>query len=348
MTASKAKGYRKFFRRRKRKIGTVAIPFLLTILIATAVFGSIARYYYKRLTKSEYSLETMPAATESITENDVNNLLFIFTPDDSVRKMVVMLLHFDPIRRTEHCIGIPINMLISHNDKQITVEQCAKTYDPTTLCESLSATLGQTIDRYVCMDSEGFQKIVSIFGTATVMVTISDYGLYPKDVSQNIDTEQLETLITSNKFYNESERTATIGSAISSLINHGNFERISNNLDSYFNTFLSATTTNVAASDFADHKHAISFMFQKTIIFPAKTLTLAGVENERGEFVLHEGFPAALDTAFNNRIGDPLTEEQAKLGLESDESGEGITTTAQAVVTTTTAASTTETTSTAS
>ncbi len=299
--AAKANAYRGGYKRvRRRKTGTIAIPFLVTILLSTIIIGGIAMYYYRMLSADNKELAAMPTATASITEDDINEILFVMTPDEEIRELVVMLLRFDPIRKTEYCIGIPNNLEVEHNKKKMTVEQCAATYGPSVLRDAVGVALDQTIDRYVELDSAGFQKVTSIFGNAAVIVTIHDYGISPSDTAQNLDSTQLETLLTSNKFFNESERTAIIGIAISSLINQCKAERIASNLDGYFNAFVNACTTDITAMDFSAHRHAIEYVFEHCSA-PAKTLTVVGEEDKDGVFHLTEDFTDALKVAFSQK-----------------------------------------------
>lgn len=303
MTA-KAQGISKAARHKNKKTGTIALPFLVTILLSTFLLGGTARYFYHRLTTDETVLAAMPTATASISEDDISEILFILEPDRELGKPAVMLLHFDPIRKMEYCIGIPINMQVEHNDKKLTVEQCATTYGAAALRDAVAIALDQQIDYYVSMDSTGFQKISSIFGNASVVVTVQDYGISPSETAQSLDSTQLETLLTSNKYYSESERAAVIGIAISSLINQSNSQRIASNLDGYFSAAINACTTDITALDFSNHRHAVSYVFEHAPA-PAQTLSIVGSENEDGTFILNEGFTDALKTALSQRTSAP-------------------------------------------
>lgn len=313
MTATSSYGRSK--RRRKKKIGTIAIPFLITILISALVVGGIARYFYQKMTAINLELEELPAATASITEDDINTILFVLEPDDALRNTAMALLHFDPVRKFAYCIGVPINMKVTENDKQMTAEQCFENYGGSALAAALSKELDQEIPRYISMHSVGFQTLAGFFGNATVQISISDYGLEPKDVSQNIDNQQLETLLTSNKFYNESERNTVIGIAMASLINNGNPKRLVDNLESYFDQIVNCQdiSTDITTSDFTSHTYAIKFLFQNAIS-PARYFGLVGTENEQGMFVLQDGFTDAMKMAFSQRIvGSEMVNEDGEI-----------------------------------
>lgn len=292
-------------KRRKSKIGAIAVPFLITTLISSVILGSIANYYYKKLTADNRKLDAMPCATASISENDINEILFVMTPNEEIRKTAVLLLRFDPIRKTEYCVGIPTNMQIEHNNKKMTVDECAKTYGAAVLRDEVGAALDQKIDRYISMNSDGFQKVVNIFGNAAVIVTVQDYGLTPSDsnVAQNLDSTQLETLITSNKFYSESERSAVIGLAVAALINQSNSKRISSNLDGYFSALINACDTDIIAIDFSNHRHAIEYVFEHAVS-PAKTYTVVGSENKDGVFIIDDSFNETLKSVFSQQSSD--------------------------------------------
>ena len=301
MTASNS--YGNTTHRRKKKIGTIAIPFLITILISGIIIGGIAWYFYRKMTAVNIELQDLPAANASITEDDINTILFVLDPEDDLRNTAIALLHFDPVRKYAYCIGVPTNMRVIQGDKEMTAVDCFDNYGGAALCESLSKELDQDISRFISMNSAGFYTLAGFFGNATVQVSISDYGLEPKDVSQDLDSTQLETLLTSNKFYNESERNTVIGIAMASLINNGNPKRLVSNLSSYFDQMVNCTdiSTNISTTDFTSHEYAIQFLFQNAIS-PARYFGLVGTDNEQGFFILNEGFTDAMKFAFSQRI----------------------------------------------
>ena len=284
----------------KPKTGSVAIPFLITMLISIVVIGGAGIIAFQNITHRELDLKVPAGATTSISEEDIHCSLFILQPDQPdhpERKNTVMMLHFDPVRKTEYCIGIPNNLQLEYNDSSLTVESCLETYGADALRNALATLFDQEITHYVEMDSEGFQKIVSIIGNVTCVVTIQDEGLQPSETSQMLDAAQMETLLTSDRYNTEVERSAVVGMTVSALLNQCNGKRIASNLDGYFSAMMSACISNITSQDYTDHRHAVSYFFEYATT-PAKSMTVVGTE-QNGGFVMDESFPEALKVMFS-------------------------------------------------
>lgn len=291
--STNSSGYR---RQKRRSSGSIAIPFLITILIATAILGSVGYYAYQKLVREEAVLKEMPGATTGISEADIYEILFVLEPDSSARQRAVMLMRFDPIRKLEYYIGIPLNLQVTHNDTQMTLDACIETYGESAAKEALSVLFDQKIDYYVRLDSQSFRKLCSVFGNVSCLVSIHDEGLKPDDVSQNLDSTQLETLLTSLNFYSESERTAVIGQTVAQLVNQSDSKRIASNIDGYFSAVIGTVSTDITAIDFTDRRHAIVYVLEHSEA-PAKSYSVLGLETD-GVFVMNENYPDSLKEVF--------------------------------------------------
>ncbi len=277
--------------------GSIAIPFLITILISMVILGGFGYYIYHRLTDDNYEIAEMPGATASISENDIFQIFMVLQPDHPDRKPAAMLFRFDPLRKEEYCIGIPMNLQVEHNDQKMTLQQCIEKYGVPLARDAVGTALDQEIDRYIAMDSSGFQRVVTIFGNVSCVVTIDDDGLDPSDVSQQLDHTQLEVLLTSNQYYSETERCTVIGQAISQLINQANSKRILLNLDGSFSSVVNATTSDLTAVDFTSHRHALAYVLEH-VTAPAKMSSIYGTEQD-GVLILNESSLEALKLLFS-------------------------------------------------
>lgn len=271
-------------RRRGPKAGSTAIPFMITVLISLVVFGGVALYFYNKLTAKSRELQTMQSQTTSISEDDVNSLLFVLDPDDDTKKTAVMLMRFDPVRKQIFCVGIPLDMQIVFDEKAMTVETCYINHGMEALKDAVSVLLELPVERYIKMDSTGFQKTVELIGNVKYRIPVRDTGLKPaktpeEDMAVTLDNAQFETMLTSSNYSDEDERCSVIGTSVAQLLNQciggGTFgstteiarkgeggARIAQNLDQYFSTVVNAVTTDITVMDFSDHRHAISYMFQ--------------------------------------------------------------------------------------
>lgn len=285
-----------YSKKKRRSTGTIAIPFLITLLISTLILGSVAYYFFHRLTDDSKELLPMPGATTGISEADTYEILFVLEPDSPARQKAVMLMRFDPIRKLEYYIGIPLNLQVEHSSTKMTLEQCIDNHGVSAARDAVAKLFDQEIDFYIRMDSEGFQKVCSVFGNVSCLVSVHDEGLKPDDVAQNLDSTQLETLLTSVNFYSESERTAVIGQTIAQLINQSDSKRVASNVDGYFSAAIGAVTTDITAVDFTDRRHAIVYVLQQSQA-PAMSYTVFGAEAD-GVFTMSESYPETLKEIF--------------------------------------------------
>lgn len=283
----------------KRRIstGSIAIPFLITILISMVILGGFGYYIYHRLTDDNHEIADMPGAVTSISENDIFQIFMVLQPDHPDRKPAAMLFRFDPLRKEEYCIGIPMTLQVEHNDQKMTLQQCIENYGVSFARDAVEIALDQEIDRYIAMDSAGFQRVVTIFGNVSCVVTIHDDGLDPSDVSQMLDHSQLEVLLTSNQYYSETERCTVIGQAISQLINQANAKRILLSLDGSFSAVVNATSNDLTALDFTSHRHALAYVLEH-VTAPAKTTSLYGTEQD-GVLILNDSDLETLKLLFS-------------------------------------------------
>lgn len=278
-------------RKHKYAVGTTAIPFLITILISMLVLGSVGYYFYHKLTYKEVELKPMQGTTTSISDEDINEILFVLEPTTENRQPAVMLMQFDPVRKNEYCLGIPLTLLVDHEGKSMTVRQCLSDHGLNALKNALSKTLDQPINRYIRMDTEGFSKVMSLIGNVNYVVPIRDDNIRPESTSQVLDAAQFETLLTSRKYSSEQERAAVIGLSVAALLNQCDGKRISTNLDGYFRAVINAVSTDVTTMDFSAHRHAISYMFEHTSA-PAKGINM--IYNPKNENL------EVTDTALSN------------------------------------------------
>ena len=300
--------------RRRQKPGATAIPFMLTILISLFVFGGVGLYVYRKLTADDRELQPMKSNITNVSDADINSILFILDPSDpdhQERKTAMMMLHFDPVRKQEFCIGIPLELQVAYDNKLMTAENCLINHGMSALKEAVGTALDQKIDRYVMMDSTGFDKLVNVIGNVSYPSPIKDTGLRRVDdgVSTQLDNKQFETLLTSTHYDKETDRCTTIGLSVARLLNQCDGNRIGGNLDNYFNSVINEVQTDITGMDFSEHKHAISFVFQYAVS-PASAVSLI-CEEKNGMLVVTEDFKSKLKSTFYQQSSGSITPEEA-------------------------------------
>ena len=208
-----------YSRRRGPRAGSTAIPFMITVLISLLVFGGVALYFYNQLTAKSNELPMMQSASTSISDADINAILFVLDPDDEDRQNAIMMLRFDPVRKQIVCLGIPLDLQVSHEGRSMSVGACYTDHGLDALKNAVAKALDQQIDRYIKMDDAGFEKLVNLIGNVEYIVPIKDTGLRPTETSVMLDCKQFETLLTSNHYSSEEERSTVIGLSVAQLLN---------------------------------------------------------------------------------------------------------------------------------
>ena len=94
--------------KQKQKLGSTAIPFLLTVLISLIVIGGTALFIFERIEKDDSS---EPESVDKIeyftpTAEDSSTLMLILDLEDGVSPITFMVLRIDPEMRRYVCIPI--------------------------------------------------------------------------------------------------------------------------------------------------------------------------------------------------------------------------------------------------
>ncbi len=292
------------YKRKKRKAGRIAIPFMITILLSLIAFGSVGYYFWGKLTTPNRELKTMVSASTRISEDDINEILFVLKPDDAEhRQPAVMLLRFDPVRKQEFCLGIPLTLELDHDGKTETVRECYETHGAPTLKNDIAKLLDQKIDRYIEMDSTGFLRVTSLIGNVSYIVSVRDDGIRPTTTSEELEGAQFETLLTSLNYHSETERNAVISYSVAALLNQCEGLRICANLDSYFTALVNAVTTDIKMLDFTNHRHAISYVFEHANGAAARGVTIGTVQ-KGDHLVLADDTLDSLKVMFSQKSAD--------------------------------------------
>ncbi len=276
---------------------------MVTFLIALIALGGTGYYFYQKLSTKQRELQPIVGATASISDEDINEILFVLDPaDKEAQQPAVMLLRFDPVRKQEFCIGIPLTLKLKADGGGESVGECLEKHGVSTLKNDLSKLLDQKIDRYLQMDSNGFQLMMSLLNNVSYIVTIKDKGLRPSDVSVELEGSQFETLLTSRKYSTERERNTVIGFSVSALINQLEGKRIAANLESYFSELINEpeVKTDITGMDFSKHRHAITYVLEHGNGAP-RGISLEYANQDDSKLILSPDFVETLKITFSQK-----------------------------------------------
>lgn len=283
---------------KKKKSGSIAIPFLLTFLISLIIIGGIAMIIYDKIDSDSSSLLTMTNEAGTLSDSDSHTILFVLDLSDSIdddsedeeesseeessedeetydweepdedeeketkaKPYTFMIMRSMPVHKQIVFIGLPENMLAGEQNKSLT-----ELYTSGGGAEVKSAaefSLEIPIDRYMVFDSASFQKLCNIMGGVNFAVPGNIEGFKKSDGLQYLSPDQIEKIISYGGFSGgEIQRISTAASLITAMTNQTSGSRIADNLDNNFETMVNATDTDISALDYQQKKYAIKFLMK--------------------------------------------------------------------------------------
>ena len=219
-------------KKKKKKSGSIAIPFLLTFLISLIVIGGIAMIIYDKIDKDDSSLLTMVNEAGTLSEEDNHTVMLILDLSDSVdipdessednedyqddeyyeddetydweetgedveevypEPYTFIVMRSTPVDKQILFMGIPSNMLVGSDNKR--AEDVYVSSGAAGISQSIEYTLGIEIDRYAVFDSESFKKACNILGGVSYAVPKGIAGVPESDSEQYLSPEQIEKII---------------------------------------------------------------------------------------------------------------------------------------------------------
>ncbi len=298
-------------KRRKKKKGHVAIPFLLAFLIAIVGMGGIAIYLFNQLDGSDDPIKLQSSVSKPTAADDMT-LLFVLDEENDHEPLSFLLARVRPSEKSIMLVGLPSNMLSVVDGRQDTL---AGFYSNSGIQTAQTAILNETkiqTDRYIILNSEGFQKICNIFGGAYYQIPAGTEGFVDSAEPQFLGPSQIEKLITYPMFpQGELERSSVTSDLICEMINQTDYERIVSSMDSNFKKLINMMDTNISSIDYSDHKSALKYMFtygKNIAVFRIPT----GVTESEGDVFI-------LDSNFYNGISEFFEEPKEMATLQTEE-----------------------------
>lgn len=254
--------------KKKKKAGSIAVPYLVTIFIGIIIVGGGTFFLLRHLgiLDGEKKLpEPTPRQITTTSYADNHTILFILDePEKKKCSETFMLMRSVPKDKTLVFIGLPTNTIAVVDGTQQRLVDSYNSGGASSAVNFTEQMFGITVDRYMKLDSSAFIKLCDILGGVTYPVSADIAGFNGDGSDQYLNAEQIDKLVTYSVFKDgEVERAYTAGSVISAMVNQASGTRISDNLDSTFNTMVNMTDTNITAVDYKAHKVAIKNMFER-------------------------------------------------------------------------------------
>lgn len=320
---------------KKKRSGSIAIPFLLTFLISLIIIGGITMIIYDKIDNDNSSLLTMNNEAGTLSDSDSHTILFVLdlsestdvpdedsdsslpdedsddgetydweTPEKEDEKTypaqyTFMLMRSMPVHKQMVFIGLPENMTAGEQNK--TLSEIYKSGGAAEVKAAAEFSLEIPVDRYMVFESESFQKLCNIMGGVNFALPGKIEGFSQTDGMQYLGPDQIEKVISYGGFGGgEIQRVSTAASLLTAMVNQTNGARIADNLDNTFETMVNSNETDISALDYQDKKYAVKFMMKYSD--PSEEETIS----DRAKFITPPGAQTAdkfiLDSSFIEEI----------------------------------------------
>jgi len=246
---------------KKPKGGKIAIPFLVTTLIALIIIGIPALYYYNRITSRNEDIQNTNDNSEYAPKpEDSKNIFFVLDFNDDTLVNTFIVLRTDPVTRTFTLVPFLNSTVVQYNGTTSTIDEFYTSGGVESAKSAIESTFGITLNKYIKLDDTSFQKICDIFGGASYNVPSGLKGFNPGE--QYLSSEQIQNIITHYAFADEEQRVYYAGGILTAMINQTLGERIAGSLDTNFNSVMNLVKdTDITSMDFTAVREIIIYMF---------------------------------------------------------------------------------------
>lgn len=275
----------------KKKSGSIAVPFLVTIFLGLLIVGGGAFWIYNYLgiNKSAPLDEPTPRAAAVVTKEDDHTILLILDEPEQKCSSTFVLMRSKPLEKRVIFIGIPTNTISIIDGQQEHIQNSYERGGAQSAVNFVNQTFGITIDRYMKFDSESFRKVCDILGGVTYYVEPNIAGFKKEGGEEYLNSRQIETLVTYPMFNGrEVQRAYTASSILASMVNQTDGKRVADNFKTSFDSIINMINTDVTAVDYKNRQYGIRNMLENGTSI-ANFIIMDG-ETSNDDFIPSESF----------------------------------------------------------
>ncbi len=277
---------------KNKKVGSIAVPYLVTIFIGILVIGGGTFFFLHKIGvlggEKELS-EPPPKQVTTTTYEDNHTILFILDEPDKKCSTTFLLMRSIPKDKKLAFVCIPSNTIALIDGAQQNIALSYQQGGATSAVKFTESIFGITIDRYMKLDSAAFIKICDILGGVTYPVEEDIAGFNGDGSSQYLNAEQIDKLVTYAMYAGgETDRALRACSIITQMVNQSDLVRVADNFDNSFNNVVNMTETDITAIDYKKHKVAIKTMLERGTAI-ASPFTMEGTDAD-SDFIPNQGF----------------------------------------------------------
>ncbi|MBR4627055.1 MAG: LytR family transcriptional regulator [Ruminococcus sp.] len=271
---------------KKKKTGSIAIPFLVTIFIGLILVGSAAFFIYQKVrVKEKTPSKPSPRSVDiSVSPEDSHTVLFIYDdPETGKASTTFLLMRSVPYKKEILFIGIPSNAICySETEKaQVVLKEAYERGGAPAAVSFVEQILDFKFEHYMVLNKSSFMSICDFFGGSVDYPVDIDFNTFTGDGSiQKLGSADIIKYLTYSKFSGgEADRAFKTASLMCEMVNGTSGAYIAENIDTKFSQISSSVSiSNITDKLYNKYSGAVKYMFTfgidpelgKSIAFPWK------------------------------------------------------------------------------
>ncbi len=243
----------------KRK--TIAIPFLITILISLILIGiPVMKFYEKVVEKDKIkNFEIKEEDEYKAKPEDDATILFILDTNDTSDKNTYLLLRTLVDKKQFVVVTLANDTIVDYKNNKSTVDNLYYNGGVPAIKTAISESLNIEIDKYIKLNDESFIKICDILGGVTYYIP---EGIKNFNVGmQYLSSEKIMTFL-SYKNMQEDQRVFAVNGLVSEMLKQTIGERLAEILKDSFFKLIDIMETDISSIDFNNGKDAVAHVFK--------------------------------------------------------------------------------------
>ncbi|MDR0919358.1 MAG: LCP family protein [Oscillospiraceae bacterium] len=288
-------------KRKRRKSGSIAIPFMVTFLISLVGIGGFTVYmldYVRNNTLDTGEYDT-PTAEAFVPDSDDNmTMLLIIDPRTAATEPYnFIVFRFLPKDEKVYIMPIPENTLSNVSNQRDTLSSFYLNAGVVTAEQAVENALGFKIDRYLHCNAASFEKITELFGNVNFLVPQEfessigrgEYLFSGKDIS--------DIMFFSYYPGGEKERIIKAGTILTGLFNQSSKAKVSENFEDKYVNLKEDVDTDIDSTYFYGQVIAVKYLLEHASS-PAEFVNPDGTYAMESQFIFNPDFLTKLKDKF--------------------------------------------------
>lgn len=266
---------------KKRKKESVAIPFLISMLISLLIIGLPVVKLYSHIIDKKVANETSNE-NHIFSPSESNNFtsLIVFDVDDPALRDTFVIMRTSVTNKKFTFVPVSNNIISTSGKSKTKMADIYKNGGIIELKKAVESTFDIKIDRDITFNDEAFSLICDVLGGVNYNVPDGLRGL--NEGIQYLSSEFIIKLIT-NKKLAEEQRTVTVGNIASEMLTQTSGDRVVDALDYTFNKLINIVETDITSIDYTNQKEALIYLltnnqFKSTYIVPDGSSSDGGIK----------------------------------------------------------------------